>query len=416
MYLYLPRRIAWLVLAAIFADGGVFADLIFMENGVVDGTVIEENETSVKIKSNLGTVEIPRSSIKSIERGKSWLDVYRQKWMAVDHDDPEARVELALWAKKHGLSKEAELEFEQILEIDPNNATARRNLGYEKLAGRWVQSEEAKLARGMVNYQGRWMTPQEKQRLIAVKIRLATKQKVEELFHRMRRTEPYERDALQQKLYGVRTPYSAHYVVKYIRDRDPALREVATAALGKLKDKSVVPQLVKVAMGDPESAVRRQAGKALGAIADLSGVMRLSPFLTHAQKLARIRAARALEEMADVRAVPYLIEGLFVKIRIVSELDPFHRSDSEKSTTTTTNTAGGLRTQTTSPVITKTVPDGTSLSLVGGKPVKHTYEENKAALEALQELTGQDFGYSKSKWRDWWEASKDDLLAKYNRK
>jgi len=413
MHLCPPRGTAWLGLAAIFAGGGVFADLIFMENGVVDGTVIEENETSVKIKSNLGTVEIPRSSIKSIERGKSWIDVYRQKWMAVDHEDPEARVELALWAKKRRLDKEAELEFEQILEIDPDNATARRNLGYEKLAGRWVQSEEAKLARGMVEYQGRWMTPQEKQRLLAVKVRLATKQKVEELFNRMRKAEPYERDALQQTLYGVRTPYSAHYVVKYIRDRNPALREIATTTLGKLKDKSVVSQLVEVAMGDPESAVRRQAGKALGAIGDLSGTLRLAPYLAHSRKLARIRAARALEEMGDVRAVPYLIEGLFVKIRIVSELDPFHRPD--RGNSTTTNTAGGLSTRTTSPGLTKTTTGGTSLNL-GGEPVQYTYEENKAALEALQKLTGQDFSYSKSQWRDWWEASKDDLLAKHNRK
>jgi hypothetical protein len=391
---------------------GIAADLIFLESGAVDGEIIKETETSITVKSALGTVEIARSSIKSIERGKSWADVYRDKWIAVDHKDPNARVELAQWAKQHGLQKEAEMEFQQILEIDPDNAVARRHLGFEKVAGKWVQSEEAMLARGMVQYQGRWMTPQEKHRLVAVSVRAATRQRIEELFHKMRKEEPFKRDALLQQVFEIRTPYAAQYIVKYVQDKNPALQEAATAALAKLKDSSVVPDLVEVAIEDSESEIRGQAAKAIGAIGDISGVRRLAPYLAHTDKTRRLRAAKALGDTGDIRAVPYLIEGLFVKVRIVSELDPFHKTEgsSSSTTTTTTTTAGGITSTVINPVITKKTT-GTSISL-GGESVEYTYEENKFALESLEKLTGQHFDYSKSKWRDWWEANREELLSK----
>jgi hypothetical protein len=318
---------------------------------------------------------------------------------------------LALWAKQRGLQKEAEIEFQQILEMDPDNAVARRHLGFTKVAGKWVQSEEAMLAQGMVQYQGRWMTPQEKQRLVGLSVRAATRAKIEDLFHKMRKAEPFERDALLQRVFEIRTPYAAQYIVKYVQDKSPALREAATAALTKLKDSSVVPDLVDVALTDSESEIRRQAAKAIGAIGDISGVRRLAPYLEHSDKIARLRAAKALGDTGDIRAVPYLIEGLFVKVRIVSELDPFNKTEGSSSTTTTTSTtAGGITSTVTNPVITKTTA-GTSISL-GAEAVQYTYEENKFALEALEKLTSQRFEYSKSKWRDWWEANREELLSK----
>jgi len=402
------KRLGWVAAVLWSMVGTAAGDLIYLQSGVVDGEIIEEDEQTVKVQCKLGTLSISREHIRSIEKGKSLIDVYRQKWVEVDHKDLKARIELANWARKHGLDAEADLEFQQILRVDPANRHAHRALGYAKVGDRWVPEEEAKIARGLVRFRGRWMQPQERERLKSLAERSGTRQRVEELFHKMRRAKPFERDSYIQQLYEVKTPFAAHYIAKFIEDRNAELREAATMALGRLKDPSVTPHLVEVAMDDPDIEVRRLAGKAMKLVGDLSAIKRIAPYLAHMDKHLRVRAARALGEIDDVRAVPELIEGLYVKVRVVSRLDPFNRG---VGAGTTVSSSGG-KTITTVQPSTASKTGGSSTLLQKEPTDSSSFEENQAALDALKKITGQDFDFSKKKWRTWWENSREDLLGK----
>ncbi|MBI2192361.1 MAG: HEAT repeat domain-containing protein [Planctomycetes bacterium] len=405
------RRFRWAGagLCCFAAAGDIRADLLILQSGITEGEILEESEFYIKMKTGLGVVEVPRSSIKSIERGKGLMDLFREKWMALDPKSAKERIELALWCKRQGLDREAEAEFQKVLELDPDHAVARRHLGYEKFGGKWLPLEEAKAARGLVKYGGRWMAPEERDRLQSNSDRVVTSQKVEEIFSRMRRAKAFERDALLQQLLEVQSPQAGHYVLKHLNEESPALREAAIVALGRLKEKSAVSALARRAMEDPEKEVRRQAGAALGQIGGNEGLSALVPFLLDKDKIKRIRAARALGEMGDPRAIPSLIQALYVKVRTVSETDPFLKDEDEESPKVKV-TEGGQVITTAGPQVQK-VPGGQTINLTTKESKGElTYETNASALEALKKITGQDFDYDKDQWRAWWDKHRDDLL------
>ena len=48
--------------------------------------------------------------------------------------------------------------FRRVLEADPEHRAARRALGYEQVAGRWLRGDDLWRARGFVHHEGQWMT------------------------------------------------------------------------------------------------------------------------------------------------------------------------------------------------------------------------------------------------------------------
>lgn len=397
-------------MAAAFLSGDARADLLFTKKGgIMDGEILKESETSVKIKTRLGTTDISRSDIKSIERGKSILDLYRQKWIETNHDNVKDRIGLAVWAKRYGLDEEAEKEFRDILRTDPNNSSARRYLNYVKFAGKWMLADEAHQARGDVKYRGKWMTPQERDLLISNKQRMSTSRKVDEIFRKMRKSKMFERDALLQILFELKTPQAAHFIRKHLRERDSDLRTRAVIALGRLKDKESVKKLAKMAMEDPDKDLRQQAGVALGLIRSLEALNLIVPLLVNGDKIVRIRSAKTLGNMGDPRAVPALIKALYIKIKTVSSTDPFRRGDGNNTPIAVTD--NGRSVDLNNDTLVRTRTKTSTLGLLGNnKKDNLAYEINAAALTALKKITGQDFEYEKRKWIAWWDAHKDDLL------
>lgn len=401
----------WVLPLAYLALGAseVRADILELENGFLEGEVLEETEFSVKVKTRMGTIEVPASNIKSIQKGKVLLDLYREKWIETDHKDLNERVKLALWARQNGLEEEAVKELQRVIAIDPDHPSARRQLGYEKFNGKWMPSEEAKQAKGLVQHKGKWVTPQKRDEIIASTQLLNTSIRVEDLFRKMRQAKPFERDALLQELYEVQTPQAAHYIGKHLKESDPDLRSRAIMALGRLKDEASVPALVKHSMEDPDKEVRRQAAVAMGQIRSAETLNLLVPLLADKDKIVRIRSAKALGSVGDARAIPALIQSLYVKIRTVSETDPFKKDEGSTAITATVGEDGEV-TMNNDPVINKSTTMNT-LGMGAQKPEDNEdYDPNPAAVAALVKITGQDFQYEKAKWLAWWEAHKDDLL------
>ena len=59
------------------------------------------------------------------------------------------------------MQREYQQHLERILELNPNHAEARAALGFHKKDGQWMNRDDVMAARGLVMYEGRYVTPQQ---------------------------------------------------------------------------------------------------------------------------------------------------------------------------------------------------------------------------------------------------------------
>ena len=98
--------------------------------------------------------------------GEAEEKAYQQRAAALKVDDADGHYRLALWCEGNGLKAYALREHRIVVTVEPDHRAARRALGYEHIRGRWVKGEEAMRAKGFVEHEGVWITPEE-YRLVA---------------------------------------------------------------------------------------------------------------------------------------------------------------------------------------------------------------------------------------------------------
>lgn len=167
--------IALLLLASLLR-----ADDIVLANGrTVSGRIVEEKDGVVRIMRPAAILTLQKSEITAIVRGPSEFDEYFRRSAALANDAIEGRLELAAWCKARGHTEAARIEFERALKFDPDNATAQRALGRERIDGQWMTSADAVKAKGLLRRNGRWVTKDEAARLDAKKAESARLAKLE---------------------------------------------------------------------------------------------------------------------------------------------------------------------------------------------------------------------------------------------
>ncbi len=164
--------VAALLLWALLGFGGLaFADTIhFVDGRKLEGKVISQNDDEVVIKTKYGTQVLDRSTIERIDRTKSEREQYEEKKAQVKDNDAEGHYQLGLWCKENGLPKETEAAFEKVIEINPNHAGARKELGYEKHEGKWLTRDEVMEKKGYKKWRGEWVSTEKYDSLVKEKV------------------------------------------------------------------------------------------------------------------------------------------------------------------------------------------------------------------------------------------------------
>jgi hypothetical protein len=158
------RAIVVIALAA----APVFADEVYLKGGGrFSGEIVEQTEDSVTVDIGGGYLSAPMSTVVRIEEGVSPLEEYRERAASVPGGDAEAWRELARWATTKTLSSQAWEAYSQVVAILPDDDEANRALGRVLLNGRWVTEEESYRARGYIEFEDQWMTPAERQAILA---------------------------------------------------------------------------------------------------------------------------------------------------------------------------------------------------------------------------------------------------------
>lgn len=151
------------------------ADVLHMKDGrTVDGQVVLETKTVVKIKTALGVLEFKTADIQRIERKKSAIQEYDERF-AKAKTAGEFHA-LGLWAEKQRMRRQAKRAMKKAVAVDAMHAEANLWLGNVLYDGRWMEPEERdrlkaaaaeaeKRAKGLVKYGDKWVTPEDKERL-----------------------------------------------------------------------------------------------------------------------------------------------------------------------------------------------------------------------------------------------------------
>lgn len=143
------------VLLSLLMASTALADELVLRNGSVFSGVVHEDGDRVTVEMDFGTMTFKKVDVRSISRGVDPLAEFEQKSKAAT--DVRSKLELAAWAREKGLGGRATDLYRKILTLDPEQADARKALGYEKVNGQWFQGDDILVARGYVKVNGRWM-------------------------------------------------------------------------------------------------------------------------------------------------------------------------------------------------------------------------------------------------------------------
>lgn len=163
--------ILFLALSALAAR----ADVVVMKDGRrIEGRVVSETATTIKVATSLGELVLQRADVVSIERGKTRRQEYDERRAAAKTADELH--ELGLWAEKQNMRREARECMQRAVELDPQHAGAHAWLGNVEYRGEWMRPEERErrmradreremAEQGLVQHEGRWVTPEERDKL-----------------------------------------------------------------------------------------------------------------------------------------------------------------------------------------------------------------------------------------------------------
>ncbi|MEZ6135475.1 MAG: hypothetical protein R3C53_11255 [Pirellulaceae bacterium] len=171
-----PVSFLLICVAYLTASTSVFADLFQFKDGrIVSGKVKSEFEEQVGEKSEKGwAVEIAPNTFVKVHASqlvglkdpaptaptvaeKAYMEEVR-----IMADTVDEHLKVAGWCNRKGLREFEDAHYKRVLDLEPDNPTARAALKYRRDAnGRWVKSAELMGGtRGKVQYEGKWRFPE----------------------------------------------------------------------------------------------------------------------------------------------------------------------------------------------------------------------------------------------------------------
>jgi hypothetical protein len=148
----------------VLAPSLAVADSVFLKGGgEIKGEVVEQRVDAVVVEVGPGRITLPMKNVVRIVANTTDLGLYHSRAAALAPRDVAGWLSLAAWAQRHDLATQAREAYERVLDVDPMNADAHLALGDVRMGDRWLGAAEANRARGLVEFEGTWMSPGERQ-------------------------------------------------------------------------------------------------------------------------------------------------------------------------------------------------------------------------------------------------------------
>ena len=360
--------------------------LLLKDGGTLEGELLNPDEINRKlyrVKTAEGFEICLNSQLVEKVQGRE-----REALIEYNRDAPltsntiENHLLWAKWCNEHQLPAQAKVHWQQILELDPDHADARRALGYNKTAAGWESQQEKLEHRGYIFERGQWKTSYE---IEVAKMLENRKQEsdnwqrtIRELYRRLPQTEnellairnpaavipirdvlveennPYVRTILLRTLVQIPDNYAIQLVAGWPIRPDEPLEDIRKMCIEELQRRiSTQPEIRGIMIGVYRDALRSKT---------------VDPIIINL-------AAKVLADIGGHEAIPELIDVLVVQRKETIQNQPQNYG------------FGGSK-------------SGFSQA---GKPITvPIVEPNPIVRSALIKLTGCDFEFNQTMWRDWY--------------
>jgi hypothetical protein len=136
-------------------------EVLLNGGGRVAGVIVERTASSIVVEVGPGLVTLPLSRVLSVREGPTALALYHERAAGLSRGDAAGWLALGRWARQRDLLTQSREAFARALSIDPASGEANEALGRVLVGEHWVSAEEGYRARGLVPFDGRWVTPAE---------------------------------------------------------------------------------------------------------------------------------------------------------------------------------------------------------------------------------------------------------------
>ena len=359
------------------------ADIFILENGGrIEGQWLNRDEqplTKYMVRQGEATLALPVAQVREAIRQSPAEAEYAKRAPAVA-DTPQEQWDLAEWCRKNNLSAQRQAHLRRVIEIDPNHAQARLALGYQFLKGQWTTRSDFRREEGYEFYKGKWRTPQEIEILEEHgRGEIADKEWLQRL-KRLRREldDAGKSAAAAQALLAIKDPIAVRPIGEFFA-REPArnVKALYSDVLANIHTADAVRILVGRAMADRDEEVFYYC---LDKLVQLQPPHVADPFIAELKNNdnGRVcRAATALGRLRDKTATSPLIEAIVTTHQQVVD------------TGAGGDTAASFGT------------GGTFLRKGGGSELQVFHVQNQPVVDALNKLTGANFGFNQKAWRYW---------------
>jgi len=402
--------------AAVFMSFGLFihselsaADVLVLKGGGrLQGQFLvppADNDLVYRFRTTDGIeLTISKSEIEEIEQKGSpeSFEEYEAKRSAMP-DTVDGNLALARWCAENKMLNQRKAHYERVLELDPENVTARRALGFKKMIdGEWRTSDEEMEDQGKVQYKGRWVSIQEKELLEKqAEEKIQTRKLTGSIKKWVKMLGTAKEETALAELENLRDPKAVTGLLEAYKSekKRPGVQKIIIKCLGRIGTETSISALLEIAVDDPIEELRLTA---LDNLKPNAGpgvteyfISRLSPKRsTHPQINY---AGHALGELNDPSAVPALIQAL----------ETTHKFQVVTGSQNGQTTAGVGRSSTGG--------SGTGFSMGSSVQVISQKKTNPEVLEALKKITKVNFMYDQARWIEWYQTQNGGAGASLRR-
>jgi hypothetical protein len=229
----LPSRRSLVLAGALVAAAPAAADVIHLKTGrsIEGASSPGAKKGTIEVRKADGVVVVLlEADIVRIEKKEDPASELERRLRAVPPDEVEPLLDLLGWAREKSLHREAKGIARRIIDIDPNDEAARKELGYVVYENKWILESELRKRKGLVRFRDEWMEAAEKERRL---LREAAKE-VEDLFELVESENPYIQSYAVQRILARREPALRETFRSRLRDPREAVRMVALGGLANL--------------------------------------------------------------------------------------------------------------------------------------------------------------------------------------
>lgn len=380
-----------------------FKDQIDLRTGSeIDVRVIDQTESNnrrfVVFETPSGSVvKLDQKLISTVHTDDQAHQRYRQLRNRMPQT-VEANWEIIDWCKSQSRGRtkfkdEIRYHLENIIAIEPNQRKARQLLGYEDFNGQWSLKELRYRKYGYVKNNSNWIPKLALQIEKNFEQNNARQGALREQFSKWNleiRRARLSVAELERMLFDIVTPQSANFVFEEggkEKDQPVVLRKMFVEAFGRSPSLASAGALVYFGITDVDLEVRERAVTLLlqPEFDQNFAMQRLVSLLDSKVQAYSERSAIAIRELSKVpganpRAVLMPLIDSLVAVREV----PIAGATAAGRLNTSFSSNGGL-----------------GFSTGGGPQTTKQQVSNASSLSALKRITGKNFGYDKSLWRDY---------------